>query len=82
MQFPRSVVHPIRLVTFFAVGSGATMQWDDNSDAVRELVERLPQWLPADLSANGIAARTRAEDVLRAMIVAAVSAASATGARL
>jgi hypothetical protein len=52
------------------------MQWDDHSDAVRELVERLPQWLRADLSAIDISARKRAEDVLLAMIIAAISAAS------
>lgn len=55
---------------------------DDHLDAVRELVERLPQWLRADLSATDVAARKRAEDVLRAMIVAAISAASTIRGRL
>lgn len=42
---------------------------------VTGVLARLPEWIRADLASNGEAARTRAEETLAAMIVAAASVA-------
>lgn len=47
---------------------------DDMAKSVRQMVERMPQWLRADLSSTDALLRGRAEDALFAMIVAAIDA--------
>lgn len=47
----------------------------DVPHAIRQLLERLPQWLRTDLAAPDPALRQRAEESLAAMIVAAIGAA-------
>ncbi len=42
-----------------------------SSNSIRHMVERIPQWLRADLSSTDPMLRGRAEDALFAMIVAA-----------
>lgn len=46
----------------------------DASGDIRQLIERMPQWVRADLSARDAMTRGRAEDALFAMIDAAITA--------
>jgi len=45
----------------------------DISDGVRHMLGRIPQWLRVQLSSSDAMLRERAEDVLSAMIVAALA---------
>ena len=47
---------------------------DDASRSIRQLIERMPQWVRADLAARDAMTRGRAEDALFATIDAAIIA--------
>lgn len=47
-----------------------------SSNSIRQMVERMPQWLRADLSSTDSMLRGRAEDALSAMIIAAIDTAN------
>ncbi len=49
---------------------------EDSSNSIRQMVERIPQWLRADLSSTDPMFRGRAEDALSAMIIAAIDTAN------
>ena len=53
---------------------------DDASRSIRQLIERMPQWVRADLSARDAMTRGRAEDALFAMIDAAIIATTTSDA--
>jgi len=53
---------------------------EDTSKSVRQVVERMPQWLRIDLSSTDAMLRGRAEDALSAMIVAAIDTTTAANA--
>jgi hypothetical protein len=52
----------------------------DASRNIRQLIERMPQWVRADLSARDAMVRGRAEDALFAMIDAAIIATKTSAA--
>jgi hypothetical protein len=49
------------------------MQTNDLTLKINTVITRLPEWVRTDLTAKDIQARSRAEETLAAMIVAAIN---------